>query len=70
MGDIKDDPATAKLAEERKKAQEAMETPAELSNTRVFNYDHFLMVESDPQIEGRIQMFADESIGKLHELVN
>ena len=29
MGDIKDDPATAKLAEERKKAQEAMETPAD-----------------------------------------
>jgi hypothetical protein len=29
VGDIKDDPATAKLAEERKKAQEAMETPAD-----------------------------------------
>lgn len=27
---------------------------AELSKTRLFTYDHFLMVESDPSIEKRV----------------
>jgi len=42
----------------------------ELSKTRVFNYDHFLMIESDPQIENRIVELADEAKGNLEKLVN
>ena len=29
---------------------------SELSKTRLFTYDHFLMIESDPSIEKRVTM--------------
>ena len=37
----------------------------EISKTRVFNYDHFIMVESDPQIEARLVKMADIGVEKL-----
>lgn len=42
----------------------------ELSKTRVFTYDHFLMIESDPQIESRIVELADEAKDNLEKLIS
>jgi hypothetical protein len=42
----------------------------ELSKTRVFNYDHFLMIESDPQIENRIVELADEAKENMEKFIS
>jgi len=42
----------------------------DLSKTRVFNYDHFLMVESDPKIESRIVELAGEAKDYLEKFIS
>jgi hypothetical protein len=42
----------------------------ELTMTRVFNYDHFLMIESDPQIENRVSKLADEAKENMEKFIS
>ena len=42
----------------------------ELSQTRLFTYDHFLMVESDPQITTRVRAKALKMTNHIEQKIN